>query len=59
MHVERNGSHRWFPVGLILRGPRASLDATLREYDTFRFRRIHFVNADGSISHQNVGWLPK
>jgi hypothetical protein len=51
MHVERNGSHRWFP--------RASLDATLREYDTFRFRRTHFVNADGSISHQNVGWLPK
>jgi hypothetical protein len=59
MHTERNGLYRWFPVGLILRGPRASSDATLREYDIFRFRRIHFVNADGSIRHQNVGWLPR
>jgi hypothetical protein len=59
MHAERNGLHRWFPVALILRGPRASSDATLREYDIFRFRRVHFVNADGSIRHQNVGWLPK
>ena len=57
MNAERSGLHRWFPVGLILRGPRASLD--IREYDIFRFRRIHFVNADGSIRHQNVGWLPK
>jgi hypothetical protein len=56
MHVQRNGCHRWFPAGLILRGPRA--DATPREYDTFQFRRIHFVNADGSIKHQNVDWLP-
>jgi hypothetical protein len=59
MHAERNGLHRWVPVGLILRGPRTSSDATLRECDIFRFRRIHFVNADGSIRHQNVGWLPK
>jgi hypothetical protein len=58
MHAERNGLHRWFPVGLILRGPRASSDTALREYDIFRFRRIHFVNADGSIRHQGVGWLP-
>jgi hypothetical protein len=58
MHAERNGLHRWFPVGLILRGPRTSSGATL-QCDIFRFRRIHFVNADGSIRHQNVGWLPK
>jgi hypothetical protein len=57
MHAERNGLHRWFPVGLILRGPRAPSE--VREYDIFRFRRIDFVNADGSIRHQNVGWLPK
>jgi hypothetical protein len=58
MQAERNNWHRWFPVALILRGPRASPDATLRGYDIFRFRRIHFVNTDGSIRHQNVGWLP-
>jgi hypothetical protein len=57
MHAERNGLHRWFPVGLILRGPRASSNATMPAI--FRFRRIHFVNADGSIRHQNLGWLPK
>jgi hypothetical protein len=55
-HVERNGYHQWFPAGLIVLGPGG--DATLREYDTFQFRRIHFVNADGSIKHQDVGWLP-
>jgi hypothetical protein len=59
MHTERNGLYRWFPVGLILRGPRTSLDAITLNYDTFRFRRIHFVNTDGSIRHQNVGWLPR
>jgi hypothetical protein len=57
MHIERNGLHRWFPVGLILRGPRASSDDTLREFDIFRFRRIHFVNADGTI-RKDIGWLP-
>jgi hypothetical protein len=59
MHAERNGLLRWFPVALILRGPRASSDTSIRECDIFRFRRVHFVNADGSIRHQNVGWLPR
>jgi hypothetical protein len=58
MHAERNGLYRWFPVGLILPGPRAS-SASLQGCDIFRFRRVHFVNADGSIRHQNVGWLPR
>jgi hypothetical protein len=58
MHAERNGLHRWFPVGLIVRGPRDCLKDATREYDIFRFRRIHFVNPDGSINHQNIGWLP-
>jgi hypothetical protein len=57
MHIERNGLNRWFPVGLILRGPRASSDNNLREYDIFRFRRIHYVNADGTI-RKDIGWLP-
>ena len=65
MHAERKGLHRWFPVGLIVGGPK---DATrehdvptdaAREFDIFRFRRIHFVNPDGSINHPNIGWLPR
>jgi hypothetical protein len=59
MHTERRGLHRWFPVALILQGPRATLDGPPRSYDTFRFRRLDFVNADGSIRHRpDVGWLP-
>jgi hypothetical protein len=58
MHVERNRLHRWFPVGLIVAGPRAMSGVETRDYDTFRTRRLSFVNPDGSIQHQNVGWLP-
>jgi len=58
IHVVRNGLHIWFPVGLIVEGPRASLDAEPRNYDTFTMRRLHFVNTDGSIRHDSVGWLP-
>jgi len=59
MHAERKGLHRWFPVALILQGPRATSDGPPREYDTFRFRRVDFVNPDGSLKHPpDVGWLP-
>jgi hypothetical protein len=57
MHVKHNGLHRWFPVGLIVRGPRVSDDAAPREYDVYQFRRVHFVNSDGSIKRE-YGWLP-
>ena len=51
MYVERNGMLRWFPVGLIVGGPTASSDRTMRGGDIFRLRRIHFVKADGSITN--------
>ena len=57
MHVERNGLYRWFPAGVVVRGPRASESAVPREYDMYQFRRIHFVEADGSLRRQR-GWLP-
>jgi len=58
MHVLRNGIHRWFAVGLLVRGPRALSGEKPREFDTYTHRRLHFVKADGSISHQKQGWLP-
>jgi hypothetical protein len=63
MHVERNGFHRWFPVGIIVRGRGDPLDGempdgTMLEFDRFLFRRIDFLNADGSIRHPSMGWLP-
>lgn len=57
MHVERNGLHRWFPVGLVVRGPRASGEGLPREFDLYQFRRTHFIAPDGSIKRQR-GWLP-
>jgi hypothetical protein len=57
--VTVKGLHRWFPVALILQGPRATSDGPPREYDTFRFRCVDFVNADGTLRHPpDVGWLP-
>lgn len=57
MHIERNGLHRWFPAGVIMGGPKkSSRDGTqtssgiMREFDTFLFRRIHFLTPDGAIS---------
>lgn len=57
MHVERNGLHRWFPVGIVVRGPRAFEDGLPREFDLYQSRRTHFIASDGSIKHQ-LGWLP-
>jgi hypothetical protein len=47
MHVLRNGLHRWFAVGLMVRGPRAISGAEPREFDTYTYRRLNFVRADG------------
>jgi len=58
IHVERKGCHRWFPAGMIVEGPGKSPDGAMQEFDRFLFRRIHFLNADGSINSPIVGWLP-
>lgn len=58
MHVEVNGLHRWFPVGLIVAGPRGQGTGTSAEYDILRFRRIHAIQPDGSIKRNSAGWLP-
>ena len=58
MHVERNGCHRSFPVGIIAEGPRFAPDGEKREFDQFIFRRIHFLNTEGRIQKASSGWLP-
>jgi hypothetical protein len=63
MHVERNGFHRWFPVGMIVEGRGKPRDGEMpggemQAFDRYLFRRIHFLNSDGSIKHPSVGWLP-
>jgi hypothetical protein len=41
MHFERNGYHRWFPVGIIIVG--------LADFDLIRIRRVNAVRLDGTI----------
>jgi hypothetical protein len=61
MHTERNGLHRWFPVGLIVQGSRCSAETAQQGWETFWFRRIHFVGENGFIENPKFkgGWLPR
>lgn len=62
MHVERNGLHRWFPVGIIVRGPKDEGNdgaiGAVAEFDMIRLRRIHVIQPDGTIKRESGGWLP-
>jgi hypothetical protein len=59
MHGERNGLHRWFPVGLIVGGRGNEASGETAGFDMIRIRRIHFVNPDGTITRLSSGWLPR
>lgn len=61
MHGQRNGLHRWFPIGLITRGSNRDSGDERGEavsFDMIRVRRIHFVREDGTIERLDTGWLP-
>jgi hypothetical protein len=58
MQGERNGLHRWFPVGIIVKGSRSDATGEARTFDYIRVRRIHFIQEDGHIHHSEIGWLP-
>lgn len=58
MHVMRSGIHRWFPVGLLTRGPRDQGTGASAEFDMIRLARIHVIQPDGTIKKEDPGWLP-
>jgi hypothetical protein len=61
MHGERNGLHRWFPVGIMIAGPnrdRGDERGDAETFDMIRVRRIHFLRQDGTIDRPKSGWLP-
>lgn len=58
IHGLRNGLHRWFPVGIIVRGPGASSEGAMTEFDIIRVRRINCIRRDGTIDRGSSGWLP-
>jgi hypothetical protein len=51
VHYERNGLHRWFPVGMMVEGPKDQGTGISAEFDILRFRRIHFIQPNGFIEH--------
>jgi hypothetical protein len=53
-----NGLLRWFPVGLIYKGPSGKGEGEFASFDRIHIRRIHFLRPDGSIDEPNQGWLP-
>jgi hypothetical protein len=60
-HGDRNGLHRWFPVGLIHAGPKEQQkQGEAAEFDMIRLRRIDIIQPDGTIKlpAENTGWLP-
>lgn len=58
IHGERAGLHRWYPVGLIMRGPGGFTAGNAEAFDMIRVRRIHFLRTDGTIDRPSSGWLP-
>jgi hypothetical protein len=58
MHGIKNGLHRWFPVGLIIGGPRGEGSGENASFDIILARRIHHLAIDGSLDHPPSGWLP-
>jgi hypothetical protein len=58
IHHTRNFIHRWYPAGLILRGPLGQGEGDSANYDTIRIRRIDSIDPAGHIQVADTGWLP-
>jgi hypothetical protein len=58
IHETRNGLHRWYPVGLIVGGPKVG-EGEAAEFDIIPIRRIDCIGPDGRIQRPaDTGWLP-
>jgi hypothetical protein len=55
MHGMRDGRHRCFPIGIIVKGSGDSPKGEFQEFDSIRARRIHFVQEDGCIEYPQTG----
>jgi hypothetical protein len=57
-HGTRNGLQRWFPVAIIVRGPRGLGTGEAEGWDMITMRRIDPIQSDGTIKRESSGWLP-
>ena len=54
-----NGLMRWFPAGLIYRGPDGQAQGEFASFDRIYVRKLHFIKQDGYIVEPESGWLPQ
>lgn len=57
-HGIKNGLQRWFPIAMIIRGPRGQGTGETSEWDMVTMRRIDKIQQDGGIDGKDTGWLP-
>jgi len=57
LHEYRGGLFRWYPVGVINRGPGDDANADIG-VDVIRVRRINLLTEEGRINRPTSGWLP-
>lgn len=52
------GLMRWFPAGLIYKGPNGEAEGEFATFDRIHIRKLHFIRPDGTIAEPDAGWLP-
>jgi hypothetical protein len=59
VHKVINGLVRWFPAGLIYKGPgKEKAQGEFATFDRIHIRKLHFIQSDGTIAEPDTGWLP-
>ena len=59
LHGDLNGLQRWFPIAMIIMGPRGKGTGEADGCDMITARRIDAIEPDGTIKHKDSGWLPR
>lgn len=57
-HGTHNGLQRWFAIAMIISGPKGKGAGDSEGWETIIMRRINTIRSDGTIKHEDSGWLP-
>ncbi|HEV2651684.1 MAG TPA: hypothetical protein VGU69_10530 [Rhizomicrobium sp.] len=58
-HGTRRGIQRWFPIAMIIQGPRGAGTGDAAGWDMITMRRIDAIQPNGTIKREETGWLPR
>jgi hypothetical protein len=53
-----NGLIRCIPAGFIYKGPSGKAEGEFARFDRIHIRKLHFIQANGTIAEPDRGWLP-